>query len=174
MLSVACLTGCGGGPDQSPNPNPLGGQGSSSNPPDSKAPAGSDAGSSTEPAATRPCTDIYGAIHGQTTCVKISRADGAVSPSPTRLLYPATAANCGDTFEFGTATVKVACTETITSTTTKHVGVEAFFVDDKAHPALVGQHIPLDAHDGYWDSIIIWAQATDATIDVTIDYTVLE
>lgn len=72
-----------------------------------------------------------------------------------------------------TMIVHVECVES-GSGENKHAVVTLVVDDDTKNPALKGKRLELDQHDGFWDFIGLWIGIRTSSVEVTIDYGVLE
>jgi hypothetical protein len=158
---------CGGSAETRQDPAPTPGHAGTSAPAPSPAPA-----SSPSPAVA--CGDFGGKIHGVSMCESVQRASAAVTPMAERAGAPVESVACGAApVTLDTMTVHLECVETAT-TTGKHAVVTLVIDDDTLNPKTKGQRLALDVHDGFWDFINTWIGVRAASVEITIDYGVLD
>ena len=120
------------------------------------------------------CGDFGGKIHGASTCKSVDRRTQTITPMAERAPAPVQSVSCGLTgVTIDTMTVHVECGETGTSSA-KHAVVTLVIDDDTVNPMVKGARLPLDTHDGFWDFINTWVGVRATSLEITIDYGVLD
>lgn len=119
-------------------------------------------------AAEPNCSGFGGMIHGQSTCRSLDFATGKVTESASRVMSGpgVVSLTCEQKHSFGKHEVQVVCSSKPAGEYTRTIEI-SLVVDGK--PSVL-----LDKHTGFWDFIKLWAKATEAGIQLTIDYGVLD
>jgi hypothetical protein len=82
---------------------------------------------------------------------------------------------CHGQARLATVTLKLGCVQRKPAAgQPNHVAVELVLVDDTLYPRNRGKRIILDQHDGFWDFIHVWVAEKKQTLELTIDYGILE
>lgn len=187
LLFVVGAAGCGGATDAPSDPASQGGTsgappGGSTSAPSPSTPAVPDPANMDDPNGANkpqsPCGDFGGKIHGTSVCKTVDRQTAAVATVNVRAVSPTTGVKCNDTsVTLESMTVHLECVETTSGTGTaftKHAVITLVVDQDTAYPAMKGRRLLLDEHDGFWDFIYAQVGIRRSSVDVTIDYGVLE
>lgn len=181
LLFVVGAAGCGGATDAPSEPASQGGtsgapSGGSTSAPSPSTPAVPDPAPPAMPQS--PCGDFGGKIHGASVCKTVDRQTAAVATVNVRAVSPTIGTKCNDTsVTLESMTVHLECVETTSGTGTaftKHAVITLVVDQDTAYPAMKGRRLLLDEHDGFWDFIYAQVGIRRSSVDVTIDYGVLE
>jgi hypothetical protein len=115
------------------------------------------------------CREFRGLIHGSTRCVRVDLATGRVTPSAHRVSSQgASVLACDTARDIDGHAVTVKCAFGPRDAGSFDMRIE-LSVSIDGHPAVV-----VDRREGFWDFINIFARADRRTLDMTIDYGVLE
>ena len=115
------------------------------------------------------CREFRGLIHGSTSCVRVDLATGRVARSAHRVSgQGASVLACDTARDVDGHAVSVKCAAGRKEAGSFDMRIE-LSVSIDGHPAVV-----VDRRAGFWDYINIFARADRHTLDMTIDYVVLD